>query len=100
MKVFLISISVLVIAGIILILIIKSKNNTIQNKNKQIENLQKQIREKETQYNYLNKEMEIEKRFNKELTEKLAAISNMSINDVLRQLQDDSNSRKNNNLHS
>lgn len=91
MKVILIFIAILIISIFILVLIIKAKDKTIKNKNKEIDVLQKQCNDKETQLNLMNREVEIEKRYNKELMQKLSEISSMSIDDVLHELQNDSN---------
>lgn len=72
---------------VILIFIIKSKNNTIKFQEIQINESSQTIKDKDKQISQITEEMEIEKKYNKQLAKKLADISSMSIDDVLKQLQ-------------
>lgn len=88
-KVFLVVILALILTCITMFIIIKSqksKNKELQN---QINDCKNSYKELNNSYINLTKEMEIEKKHNKELAEKLANISCMSIDDVLSQLQND-----------
>ena len=87
MEVMLTIIAILTLAIVVLIFIIKSKNKTIKFQQIQLDNTNEKIRDKEIQISNLMEEMEIEKKYNKELAKKLADISCMSIDDVLKQLQ-------------
>lgn len=64
----------------------KSKNKKLQN---QVNNYNNSYIELNNRFEKLMEENKIEKKHNKELVEKLANISCMSINDVLSQLQND-----------
>lgn len=86
MKTFFILIIIFLISILIFTFIVNSKNKKLKEQKNEIELLNKQLRENETQFNYLNKEMEIERRYNEKITKKLADISNMPIDDVLKQL--------------
>ena len=99
MKVILMLIASLIISISVCVLIIKSKNKKLKEQKDEIEVLNRQIKNKESEISLIKKEMEIEKRYNKKLTKKLADISNMSIDDVLHSLQNHSN-RKNNSVRS
>lgn len=88
-KVFLIIILILILTDIIMFIIIKnqkSKNKKLQN---QVNNYNNSYIELNNRFEKLMEENKIEKKHNKELVEKLANISCMSINDVLSQLQND-----------
>lgn len=89
LKVFAILILALVLICTILIIIIKtqkSKNKEIQN---QLEDFKSEYFELNNRFEKLMEENEIEKKHNKELAQKLADISCMSLDDVLQQLQND-----------
>lgn len=95
LKIFFTIILISILTISILIFIIKHKNKNIKNleiKNKTLEEAYKQIN---NSYTKLNEEFEIERKHNKELAKKLADISCMSINDVLSQLQNNNDNRKN-----
>lgn len=88
-KVFLVVILALILTCIIMFIIIKSqesKNKELQN---QMDDCKSSYFELNNRFEKLLEENEIEKKHNKELAEKLANISCMSINDVLAQLQND-----------
>ena len=88
-KVFLIIILILILTDIIMFITIKnqkSKNKKLQN---QVNNYNNSYIELNNRFEKLMEENKIEKKHNKELAEKLANISYMSINDVLSQLQND-----------
>ena len=88
-KVFLIIILILILTDIIMFITIKnqkSKNKKLQN---QVNNYNNSYIELNNRFEKLMEENKIEKKHNKELAEKLANISCMSINDVLSQLQND-----------
>lgn len=88
-KVFLIIILILILTDIIMFITIKnqkSKNKKLQN---QVNNYNNSYIELNNRFEKLMEENKIEKKHNKELVEKLANISCMSINDVLSQLQND-----------
>lgn len=89
MNVLLIIIAVLVLVIIVLFFVIKSKNKTITYQNNLLIEDNQIITDKEKEISSLKEEMEIEKKYNKQLAEKLADISCMSIDDVLEQLQND-----------
>lgn len=95
MKVILILIAGLIISVLICVLIIKSKNKKLKEQKDEIEVLNRQIQNKESEINLIKREMEIEKKYNEKLTKKLADISNMSIDDVLNELQNNSNRKDN-----
>ena len=87
LKVFAILILALILICTILIIIIKtqkSKNKEIQN---QLEDFKSEYFELNNRFEKLMEENEIEKKHNKELAQKLADISCMSLDDVLQQLQ-------------
>lgn len=88
-KVFLVVILILIITIVILILTIKHKNKDIYSLKSENQAFKNTYEELNNSYTNLTKEMEIEKKHNKELAEKLANISCMSIDDVLSQLQND-----------
>lgn len=95
LKIFFIIIFILILIISILTFIIKRKNKNIKNleiKNKTLEESYKQIN---NSYTKLNEEFEIERKHNQELAKKLADISCMSIDDVLSQLQNNNDNRKN-----
>lgn len=88
-KVFLIIILILILTCIIIFIILKnqkSKNKKLQN---QINDYKNSYLELNNKFKKLLEEDEIEKKHNKELVEKLANISCISIDDVLSQLQND-----------
>ena len=87
MEVMLTIIAILTLAIVVLIFIIKSKNKTIKFQEVQINENNQTIRDKEIEISNLTEDMEIEKKYNKQLAKKLADISCMSIDDVLKQLQ-------------
>lgn len=87
LKIFAILILALVITITILVLIIKQKNKNIKNLKSENETFKNAYDELNNSYTKLNEEMEIEKKHNQELAQKLADISCMSIDDVLHQLQ-------------
>ena len=89
LKVFAILILALILICAILIIIIKtqkSKNKEIQN---QLEDFKSEYFELNNRFEKLMEENEIERKHNKELAQKLADISCMSLDDVLQQLQND-----------
>lgn len=86
-KVFLIIILILILTCTIIFFILKnqkSKNKKLQN---QINDYKNSYLELNNKFEKLLEENEIEKKHNKELAEKLANISYMSIDDILSQLQ-------------
>jgi len=88
-KVFLVVILALILTCIIIFIILKnqkSKNKKLQN---QIDDYKSSYFELNNKFEKLLEENEIEKKYNKELAEKLANISCIPINDVLSQLQND-----------
>ena len=87
MEVMLIIIAILTLAIVVLIFIIKSKNKTIKFQNIQLNENIKTIQNKDKQIFQMTEEIEIEKKYNQQLAKKLADISCMSIDDVLKQLQ-------------
>ena len=87
MKIMLIIIIVLILIIVILSFIIKSKNKTINFQEIQINETSQTIKDKDKQISQIMEEKEIEKRNNEKLVKKLADISCMSIDDVLKQLQ-------------
>lgn len=86
-KVLLIIIGVLILLAVILILIIKFKSDKIKTKEKKIDELIVEKNEREIKMNILNEELKIEKEFNEKIKTKLANISDMSIDDILHELQ-------------
>lgn len=87
MKVLLVIIAILTLIVVTLIFIIKSKNKTINFQNIQLNEKIQTIKDRDRDISNIKEEMEIEKRNNEKLVKKLADISCMSINDVLKQLQ-------------
>lgn len=87
MEVMLTIIAILTLAIVVLIFIIKSKNKTIKFQEIQINENNQIIKNKDRDISNLMEEMEIEKKHNQQLAKKLADISCMSIDDVLKQLQ-------------
>lgn len=83
--------AVLVLVIIILIFILKYEIQKIKKLKLENDTWQKAFEESNKSFEKLNKEMEIEKKHNSELSKKLAEISNMSIDDVLHQLQHNDN---------
>ena len=89
MKILLSILLILIIIILVLSLLIRNKNKTIKSQKNQINNLLEDGKEKEKRISNLVGEMQIEKSHSKELAKKLADISCMSIDDVMRQLQND-----------
>ncbi|WP_405291966.1 hypothetical protein [Methanobrevibacter sp.] len=87
MKILFVIIAILILIIVILSLIIKSKNKTINFQNIQLNENTETIKNKDRDISNLMEEMEIEKKYNQQLAKKLADISCMSIDDVLKQLQ-------------
>jgi uncharacterized protein YoxC len=75
----------------VLILIVKYKNNKIEKLEKEIDEICNDLENIETKNEILIKELKIEKEHNDKLAKKLADISTMSIDDVLRELQNNKN---------
>ena len=95
-KVFAVITLILIITVVILILIIKHKNKDLDSLKSENHTFKNAYEELNNSYTNLTKEMEIEKKHNKELAKKLADISCMSIDDVMHQLQDNNSNRKDN----
>lgn len=91
---------VLVVAIIILIFVLNSLNKKIKSQKDEIYYLEQVKISNENKIKGLEKEVQIEKKYNKKLVEKMADISSMSIDDVLHELQDNENSGENYNLYS
>lgn len=89
MKTFLIILSILVLVIIVLFIIIKVEKNKIKSKDEKIKQLISENSRKQEQINLLSEEIEIERKYKKELAKKIADISCMSIDDVLSELQND-----------
>jgi predicted PurR-regulated permease PerM len=75
----------------ILILIVKSKYKKIERLEKEIDEIDEDIHDLEIKNEFLLNELKVEKERNDELVKKLSAISNMSIDDVLHELQNNKN---------
>lgn len=75
----------------VLIWILKIKNEKIERLEKEIDEDGEDIQYLETRNEFLLNELKIEKEHNNELVKKLSAISNMSIDDVLHELQNNKN---------
>lgn len=88
-KVFAVLILALILTCVIMILIIKSQKSKNRKLSDELEDSKSNYIELNERFEKLLEENEIEKKHNKELAEKLANISCMSIDDVLSQLQDD-----------
>ena len=88
-KVFLVVILALILTCIIMFIIIKSQKSKNKELQSQIDDCKSSYFELNSRFEKLLEENEIEKKHNKELAEKLANISCMSIDDVLHQLQND-----------
>lgn len=82
---------VLIFLIVVLILGIKNKNEKIERLEKEIDKNGEDIQYLETKNEYLLNELKVEKEHNSELVKKLSAISNMPIDDVLHQLQNNKN---------
>lgn len=76
----------------ILILIIESKNKKIKKIEDENWELFNQLDSVESKNNILIEELKIEREHNEKLSKKLANISNMPIDDILHELQDNKNS--------
>ena len=100
LKICFILVILLILTIVVLIFMIKQKNKNINNLKSENETFKNAYDELNNSYTKLNEEMEIEKKHNHELAQKLADISCMSIDDVLHQLQHNESSRKDNNLYS
>lgn len=72
---------------IFIILLLHVAGKKIKEKDEIIKSLNAQCRSKDVTINNLMKEFEFEKDYNERLVKKLTEISNMSISDVLSQLQ-------------
>jgi len=83
---------VLIFLIVVLILGIKIKNEKIERLEKEIDKNGEDIQYLETKNEFLLNELKVEKEHNSELAKKLSAISNMSIDDVLHELQNNKNS--------
>lgn len=83
----LIGISILVIA--VYNAILRIKNKKIKELNKTISQLSEAVENKEKIINKLTGEIEIEKRHKELLAKRIADIDNMSIGDVLHELQNE-----------
>lgn len=94
-KIFAILSLILIIVVVILVLIIKHKNKDIDLFKSENQTFKNAYEELNNSYTTLNEEMEIEKKHNQELAKKLADISCMSIDDVMHQLQNNSNRKDN-----
>ena len=88
-KVLLILVAVLIVCGLILFFVLKSKSNKIERLEKTIKLLDDTVNSKQAQIDNLMGEIEIERKHKKELAKKLADISTMSIDNILSQLQND-----------
>ena len=86
MKYFIIIALILILFIIILIFLIKNKNKKIKSQEKQIDNLNIEIAKKQSEISLMKEELKIEAKHKKQLAKKLADISSMSIDDVLKQL--------------
>lgn len=82
---------VLIFLIAVLILGIKTKNEMIEKLKKEIDEDGEDIQYLETKNEFLLNELKVEKDHNNELVKKLSAISNMSIDDVLHELQNNKN---------
>lgn len=96
LKIFAIISLILIIAVVVLILIIKYKNKNIDSLKSENETFKNSYEELNNSYKRLDEEIKIEKKHTAELAKKLADISCMSIDDVLAQLQNNDNHRKDN----
>lgn len=88
-KVFLVVILALILTCIIMFIMIKSQESKNKELQSQVDDYKSSYFELNNKFEKLLEENEIEKKHNKELAEKLASISCMSIDDVLSQLQND-----------
>lgn len=88
-KVFLVVILALILTCAIMFIIIKSQESKNKELQSHIDDYKRSYFELNNKFEKLLEENEIEKKHNKELAEKLASISCMSIDDVLSQLQND-----------
>jgi hypothetical protein len=82
---------VLIFLIVVLILGLKTKNEKIERLEKEIHENSEDIQYLETRNEFLLNELKVEKEHNSELVKKLSAISNMSIDDVLHELQNNKN---------
>lgn len=85
---------ILVVAIIILIFVLRSLNKKIKSQRDEIYYLEQVRASNENRIKGLEKEVQIEKKYNKKLVEKMADISSMSIDDVLRELQNNEGGRE------
>lgn len=90
-KLIAIFIGLLVLIIGILILIINSKNKKIKKIDDDNWDLLNQLDTAESKNNILIEELKIEREHNEKLAKKLANISNMSIDDILHELQNNKN---------
>lgn len=79
--------AILVAAITVLSFIIKSLRKKTKEQQTTINDLLKAIEQKENDIKLIKSEIDIERRHKNELAKKLAAVSSMSIDDVLHQLQ-------------
>lgn len=86
MKSILICIAIITLLVLILILTIQIYSRKLKSKEKQIDDLNIEIAKKQSEISLITEELKIEKKHKKELAKKLADISSMSIDDVLKQL--------------
>lgn len=87
MKIMLVVCGVLLLAVLVLILILCIMNKKLKCKQNEIFSLMNETQLKDGEIKRLKEEMEIEKKHKNELAKKLAIISCMPIDDILKQLQ-------------